>query len=136
AYTAWLAESHPPVLEGLTDRETRLLQMLHFDLWSSDRTSTSLKESMDRLWMNPNMVNELKELLGVLGNKATRLTPNSKLEREIPLAIHSRYSRNEILAAFGEATSERPVEWREGVKWIKPYKIDAFLVTLNKSEKL
>jgi len=37
------------------------------------------------------------------------------------------------LAALGETTAERPASWREGVRWVERYKLDAFLVTLNKS---
>src|SRR6185503_427390 len=43
--------------------------------------------------------------------------------------------REELLAAFGQSTSDRPTTWREGVRWIEPYKLDLFLVTLNKSEE-
>jgi hypothetical protein len=134
-YTQWLSRTIAPEVSGLDDREMRLANMLHFGLWSANRESISLQASLNRLWANPNIVNELRELLGVLDARASRLAPNAGLEPEISLRLHARYSRDELLAALGESTAERPATWREGVKWVDRYKMDIFMVTLNKSER-
>jgi superfamily II DNA or RNA helicase len=133
-YTRWLAQTAPPDVSALNLRELRLANMLHFDLWSSSPGPQSLQASFDRLWTNANIVSELRELLGVLDARASRLPLDAGLETEIPLRLHTRYSRDELLAALGETTAERPTTWREGVKWIDRYKMDIFVVTLNKSE--
>jgi hypothetical protein len=134
-YTRWLAQPLPPEVSGFDDRASRLANMLHFDLWSARRESTTLQASLNRLWANRNIVSELRELLEVLDARASRLAPGAGLESEIPLRLHALYSRDELLAALGEATAERPVSWREGVKWIDRYRMDIFAVTLNKSER-
>jgi superfamily II DNA or RNA helicase len=134
-YTQWLAQTTPPDVSGLPIRELRLANMLHFDLWSSSPGSTPLQASLDRLWANPNIVSELRELLEVLDARASRLAPPSGLEPEMPLRLHTRYSRDELLAALGETMAARPTTWREGVRWIDRYKMDIFVVTLNKSER-
>jgi hypothetical protein len=134
-YIHWLAQPAPPDLSRLDKRELRLANMLHFDLQSGSPGATTLRASLDRLWANSNIKSELQELLEVLSERAPRLALDAGLEPEIPLSLHTRYSRNEILAAFGEATAEKPTTWREGVKWIANYQMDAFLVTLNKSER-
>ncbi len=135
AYLDWLSDPRPPDVQRSNERERRLLQMLHFGLWSASPTSSSLQASLERLWSNSNIVSELRELLELLGDRASRLAPEAGLEPEIPLRLHGRYSRNELLAAFGETTAERPATWREGVKWIERYTLDVFLVTLNKTER-
>jgi hypothetical protein len=109
--------------------------MLHFDLWASSPEIGSLAASLERLWNNSNILGELRELLTLLGDRAPRITPPSGLEPEIPLRLHARYTRNELLAALGEKTVERPTEWREGVRWVDRYNLDVFLVTLNKSAR-
>lgn len=134
-FVRWLRQTTPPDVSTLDHRDLRLANMLHVDLWSAGPGPTSLQTSLDRLWRNPNIVSELKELLGVLGARASRLALDAGLEPEIPLRLHARYSRYELLAALGEATAERPTYWREGVRWIDRYGMDIFLVTLNKSER-
>ncbi|WP_328296237.1 DUF3427 domain-containing protein [Kineococcus sp. NBC_00420] len=53
----------------------------------------------------------------------------------VPLAVHARYSRNEIVAALGLISDKRPPErFREGVLWAPHLNTDAFLITLNKSD--
>jgi len=135
SYTDWLTHARPPALQGLSLRDRRLITMLHFDLWTQELGRKSLQESMDRLWANPQSIAELRELLGVLGEMASRLEPPGGVEPEVPLRLHARYSRQELLAAFGEADPERLPSWREGVKWIESYGTDIFCVTLNKSER-
>lgn len=53
----------------------------------------------------------------------------------MPLAVHSTYRRDDVLAAFGLMTPERPHPIREGVKFDLVTKTDLFFVTLRKSEK-
>ena len=135
AYTEWLRLPIAPDVGKLNESQVRLLNMLHFDLWSSSPGATSLQDSIERLWANPNIVAELRELLELLGDRAPRLALGAGMEPEIPLCLHTRYSRNELLAALGESAAERPVSWREGVKRVEHCNLDAFLVTLNKSER-
>jgi len=134
-YLRLLGQATPPQLAALSEKDRRLLEMLHFDLWSADSTRTTLAQSLSRLFDSPNIKNELAELLNLLGNKASHLDIDPEIAPDVPLRLHARYSRNEVLAAFGEAAADRPVQWREGVRWIERYKADVFLVTLNKSER-
>jgi hypothetical protein len=54
---------------------------------------------------------------------------------EVPLAVHARYSRNEIVAGLDLISAQRPPErYREGVLWAPNLRTDAFLMTLNKSD--
>jgi hypothetical protein len=54
---------------------------------------------------------------------------------DIPLRVHARYQREEILAALDYASeTRRPNSFREGVLYEPKLNVDAFFVTLNKSE--
>ena len=59
----------------------------------------------------------------------------------VPLRVHGRYSRAEVMAAFSVLDKARdpggvPRNHREGVLWHEPSQCDLLFVTLNKSEAL
>jgi len=49
--------------------------------------------------------------------------------------LHSRYTREQILVAFGFSTFEKKSEIREGVALLKEKNTELLFITLNKSEK-
>ena len=51
---------------------------------------------------------------------------------DIPLRVHSRYQREEILAALDHP--QKPSTFREGVWYSSARNVDVFFVTLTKSE--
>ena len=53
---------------------------------------------------------------------------------EWPLSLHARYSRLEILSAFGYTTQTRRPVQREGVLAFTDYCLCVLFVTLDKSE--
>jgi hypothetical protein len=120
-------------MELLSERERRLLTMLHFDLWALAGAHRSLGASLDALWQHTAIRDELRQLLALLGDQATSLSRNPELATEIPLWAHQRYTRNEILAALGDAMVERPPNSREGVFPSPRNRADVFFVTLRKS---
>ncbi|MGD0194011.1 MAG: DUF3427 domain-containing protein, partial [Candidatus Dormibacteria bacterium] len=134
-YTEWLNGLVPPSSETFSGMEMRLATMLHFDLLLRDKPSKSLVTTLERLWRNREVRDELRQLLEILADRARYLNPPASGLAEVPLSLHARYTRDEILAAFGAITPERPGSWREGVKWLPDYRTDLLLVTLNKSEK-
>jgi hypothetical protein len=54
----------------------------------------------------------------------------------IPVRVHGRTSRTEILAAVGILRDDAPWIHRESVLWHEPSQTDLLFVTLNKSEAL
>jgi Domain of unknown function (DUF3427) len=52
---------------------------------------------------------------------------------EVPLGIHARYTRVEILAAFGIGTTARVAPWQSGVYWAADAQADLFAFTLDKT---
>jgi hypothetical protein len=53
----------------------------------------------------------------------------------VPLRLHARYAREQILVGFGAATFEHQPPAREGVFEIKDQNIELLFVTLDKNEK-
>jgi len=54
---------------------------------------------------------------------------------EVPLRVHASYQREEILAALDYANLQRkPTSMMQGVAYSEPLNVDAFFVTLKKSE--
>jgi superfamily II DNA or RNA helicase len=137
---ASLASTTPPLIDGLSRREQRILTGLHFALWS-DKTArkADLQLSMERIWAHAAIRDELRQLLALLDDRAPIApTPLAGLlgwEHPVPLSVHSAYQLSDILAAFGLMTPSKPHLIREGVKFDKASRSDLFFVTLDKSEK-
>jgi hypothetical protein len=51
------------------------------------------------------------------------------------LTIHAQYTRDEILVGLGHWSLARRPDVREGVLHLSPLKVDAFFVTLQKTEE-
>jgi hypothetical protein len=131
-YTEWLESHVPPDLKRITERERRLLTMLHFDLWGSARGEAGLESSLARFWSNGPLRSELGQLLQVTGQDVGFMSVPLGGFADIPLLIHERYTRDEILAALGASNVGKPREWREGVRRVEELKLDLFAVTIEK----
>ena len=86
-----------------------------------------------RLWGNEAVRSELLELVDILETRVSHLQAPLPSQPDVPLQIHARYTRVEILAAFGAAGEVATPEWREGVKWLPDAKTDLLAFTLDKS---
>lgn len=109
----------------------RLMAMLHYSLWG--KPMASLQDSLSLLHEHPAVVAELCEILALSDDFASHLTTDLD-DNEIPLRVHSRYTRDEVLAALGQSTVEKASSLREGVRWDEQHQVDLFFVTLNKAE--
>lgn len=93
------AESDPVTSSG------RTLLRLHFSTWGVSRSIQSLPESIEKLRSHPALATEIAELMALLDERANHvaepLDDFMGWRHEVPLAVHSRVSRDEILSAFG-----------------------------------
>ena len=109
----WMTSSMPGARRG------RALMGLHFSIWGLGSPIGSLRESIARLRQHPALAAELRELFDVLDDQADHLPEpldeHMRWAHRVPLAVHSRASLDEIMAAFGRMTFERPHRLREGV---------------------
>ena len=114
----------------------RWLVMLHVTLWGAAGKALTLSEAGANLALNPSALSDLRLLLGFLLSTCTTLpVPAAGLLASLaPLTLHATYTRDEALAALGFWDLDRRPVMNEGVLHLPAQKLDAFFVTLEKTE--
>ena len=141
ARVAWygdiLGADRPPSSGDLTIPQRRSLAMLMLGVFGRRPAQpfTSLDDAVARFWQFRATRAELLQLLPVLGARSDSFTRPSALDPKVPLELHARYTRDELLAALGAGSPEQPPTAREGVIYLKDADIDLFFVTLRKTER-
>jgi superfamily II DNA or RNA helicase len=131
AYLRLIRGEGPPPREVLSERDQRLLRMLVSSL-TSMRASASFDDAAAQVWAHPQVRAELIEVLEWLRDRVPYLDYPLGLP-DVPLALHSRYTRAEILAAFAVGDRAKPSTWQTGVWWEPQSQTDLFAFTLDKS---
>ncbi|MDQ6726937.1 MAG: DUF3427 domain-containing protein [Actinomycetota bacterium] len=131
-YRAFVAGDDPPDVATLDDRRRRLLRMLVGSV-TTLRASSSVPQAVEELWRHAQVRAELVELFDLLADRIDHLQASLELDDRVPLRAHARYTRNEILAAFGVGSGARPPTWQTGVWWDRQARADLFAFTLDKS---
>ena len=131
AYRSLVDRDEAPDPSALTDRERRFTRMLIGSL-TTLKTSASLGEGIAELWTHPQVRAELLELLDILPERVDHLHAPLGIP-DVPLAVHARYTRTEILAAFDTGSGVKPITWQSGVWWDENSTSDLFAFTLDKS---
>ena len=132
SYQSLLAES-APAYDDLSPAEQRIARMLYYSFWSDGGGFASVSEGFDAMRRERAARAEISSVVD-LSFEAARHVPYA-LEgplADVPLQIHARYQREEILAALD--FPRLPNSFREGVFYFAERNIDAFFVTLKKSE--
>lgn len=136
-YRAFAAAVEAPTLSTLDARTRRLLHMLLVALTDSpklrDLSEATLDAAASLLWRHPQVLAELLELMEVLSERIEHVPADLARYPDVPLCIHARYTRREILAAFSVADQLKVPDWREGVRWLDGPKVDLLAVTLDKT---
>lgn len=117
-----------------TANEKKMILMLYYTLYQCNPTSMNLyteKDIVNRIKQNKVLVDEIRQILKIKINKTNFIEKDIGL----PLKVHSKYIRDQILVAFGKSTFNKKAMGKEGVCYIKDKNIDILFVTLNKSEK-
>jgi superfamily II DNA or RNA helicase/HKD family nuclease len=131
AYRSFIVGAEPPV--GLVDeRQRRYLRMLVGSLTNLG-TTVPFELALNQLWEHPQVLTELAELLDVLAGRIDRLHPRVDIDDRVPLLAHARYTRREIMAAFGIGEGATPPTWQTGVWHVREPSSDLFAFTLDKS---
>lgn len=125
-------------LSKLTAEQQIMALMFHYDVWQDAGAKLgfkSIQESLLQLAKNPTMLSELVEVVDCLIEKIDFVEKDAELNFTFPLKAHSRYNRDQILAALGLHCFEKASSNREGVALNKDLNVEALFVTLKKSEK-
>jgi superfamily II DNA or RNA helicase/HKD family nuclease len=121
-------------VNALPDHEKLMLTMLHYDFWQSPGGAADLSASIAKIGRNDQLVSEMVELLELVIDRIAHIEMDADLPFVQPLKVHSRYTREQILAAFGESTFERKSSNREGVVNLEAKNAELLLITLEKTE--
>lgn len=123
-------------LEELSTRERQFAQMLFFSLFPTGGRFTSIHEAFEALQDEPAVRAEMREVLDMALLQARVVTlPGTRLD--LPLRVHARYTREELLAAIGWSSLENrrfPSHAVQGVYHVPTQHLDAFLVTTVKTD--
>jgi len=134
AYARLIARETPPELGRIDMRERRFLRMILGTLADKAVTkTTTLEAGSELLWKHPEVRRELLELLDVLRSRVAHLHHPLETHPDVPLRIHGRYSRIEILAAFGIGDTAKVAPWQTGVYWAREQSADLLAFTLDKT---
>jgi len=130
----FFSNSEAPSLSNLNKTELSFLSMWAANFGEKEEIS-QLEKLINRFWAYPDLVQEYQQLMDYLLNEVTHKTKFWDNPHNIHLEIHSRYSRDEIMAAFMDIRNGKLYQPREGVYFHKETKSNLLFVTLNKSEK-
>lgn len=122
-------------ISDFTSIEKSMLLMLHYDVWQNAGGFDSLEKSIKAIGSNIVLVEEIKEILEVLIEKIDFKEIPIKLPYKQPLKLHSRYTRDQILAAFQISSFEKKSSNREGTAENKKLKTELLFINLVKSEE-
>ncbi len=133
-YRRLLESERPPAPEELRHPERRLFRMLIASLVGGFmHKSSSLAEGAAVLWSHVQVRSELLELLGILSERLEHVATPLAAHPSIPLMVHARYTRVEILAGFGVGEGARVAPWQTGVYWAEDSGCDLLAFTLDKT---
>ncbi|KRF36976.1 helicase [Nocardioides sp. Soil805] len=132
SYDALLRDDAPKYDE-LSAGEQRLARMLFYSFWSDGGGFESYGDGLAALRHEVAARAEIRAVVDLSYDAARHvpLTLDGSLS-SVPLKVHARYQREEILAALD--FPRRPNSFREGVLYLPDLNIDAFFITLKKSE--
>ena len=133
-YADILSQDAMPEVQHGSVRDRRFLRMLIAPLVDKAVSkSASLEEGCALLWAHPQVRAELRALLTVLRDRITHMPRALKTHSDVPLQVHARYTRLEILAAFGIGEGAKVAPWQTGVYWAKDAQADLLAFTLDKT---
>ena len=133
SWRRWLRE---PNVGTLSEQDQPLVRMLLTQLLDQvlkGKENISLEAGASLVSAHPQVRTELLELFDVLEERITHLAVPFAALPNVPLSVHARYTRQEILAACAAGDGVRTPPWREGVKYLDDLPADIFAFTLDKT---
>lgn len=122
-------------INDFDENQKIMLLMLHYDVWQNAGGFDSLEESIIQMGKNKVLVNEIIEVLEILIDKIGFKEIDIQLPYEQPLKLHARYTRDQILVAFGLSTFNKKSSNREGAAENKKLNTEILFINLIKSEE-
>jgi hypothetical protein len=134
AYRRLLSADAAPDPSALADVDRRLLRMLVASLVDKAVTkSTTLADGCALVWGHPQVRREVLALLDALGERISHVGSALTTHPGVPLSVHARYTRLEILAALDIGEGAKVAPWQTGVYRVEEAKADLLAFTLDKT---
>lgn len=135
AYSRLLAEDGPHY-GNLSPLDQQIAQMMFFSLWPDGGGFKSFDEGLTALRHERAARAELTSVMDISFDEARHQTAALDGDvADVPLRVHGRYQREEILSAIKYSSLDRrPTSVMQGVIYSPETNIDAFFITLKKSE--
>lgn len=124
----------PPSLDALEEPDRRRLMMLLCTLFGPEAAG-DVTGYRARLIDHRAIVEELRQLVPILRERISHIPLSAPVPSDVPLLVHCTYSRDEIMAAFGDVRQGKLYQPREGVVFHEPSRRNLLFVTLRKTEK-
>ncbi len=133
-YLSFLAGNGAPDITSLPERKRRLLRMLVDSMTEQVIDSkTTLRDATDLLWAHPQVLAELAQILELLSDQVDHLHMTLTNKPDLPLQVHGRYTRREILDACNIGDYAKAPSWQAGVWDAKDEQAELLAFTLDKS---
>ena len=119
-----------------TSMDRSLARMLFFSLWPDGGSHASIDDGLRKLRQEEAFRDEARAVVDLAFSEARHVTAGlTGPHAALALRVHAHYSREEILVALDYASlARKPHSFREGVLHVAELDVDAFFVTLHKSE--
>jgi hypothetical protein len=122
-------------INDFNESEQLMLTMLHYDVWQNEGGFNSLEKSIQQIGTNPIMVKEIIEVIENLLDDILFKEIEIDLPYKQPLKIHARYTRDQILAAFGIITFDKKQVVQGGTVCNEELNTELLFITLVKTEE-
>jgi superfamily II DNA or RNA helicase len=129
----WMGRKSPPEVAGLSVREQKLLRMLLVQVLDKVDGAMTLTTGAATLWGHTQVRSELGELFELLLDRIEHVPLSFPELPDVPLVVHARYTRLELLAAAQAEDRVKVRPWREGVLHDKKLRSDFLAFTLDKT---
>ena len=122
-------------IDDFDENGKTMLLMLHYDVWQSAAGFNSLEKSIKAINNNKVLVKEIIEVLEILIDKVDFKEIDIDLPYNQPLKLHARYTRDQILVAFGKSTFDKIYTSMEGIVENVNLNTEILFINLIKSEE-
>lgn len=119
----------------MSEIERSMALMLHYDVWQSAGGFKALEDSIQQIGKNDALVQEIIELMEILVDRIDFKEVDIDLPYQQPLKLHARYTRDQILVAFGLSSFDKKSSNREGVAQNSELNTELLFINLMKSEE-
>jgi len=124
---------------SLSDTDGKYLLMLYYTLLGDKpehvNANVSWQQFFERVFASRELLAEIRYILNERRKQIGHISFKLANFEQVPLEVHSSYTRSQILGAVGKNSFTKSKTFREGVLYVEGQKLDILLNTINKTEE-